>query len=423
MAGNKGKGKRAPRPRAKRAGAKREAPKARPTPKPKAKKKPATAATAAPPRKKSPTTKPPIAATPTGPRERGQRARTAREFAMRSSPVVEILDDEHPIGALRRFLDSVKGAASPQQAQIALGSAQLMLLPIARENRGGREVKELVDLILERWQDFGDRRTGFHAQEFLRNAFAAVGVDRERIARLEGFIPPTANGELLFNVAAAHAVARDKVAMVRAVERALEAGVTATEMRRDRDFAPYLQDPDFIRVLARADLPAIPVHVEPYVPHVRAALESLIDTLRELGQRTELHPPASVGTIIDVERARKIALPNDYRALLALTNGMIVWDHAFFGTSDYRDPTELSLRAQRFAQVSANAGATGIEECVPLASWGTPNDWLLFDRRGRLRGGEPGYVLVIDSEERPIEDLRAALGYLENTARDLLGTN
>ena len=80
----------------------------------------------------------------------------------RSSPVVEILDDPHPIGALRRFLDSIKGHATEQQAQIALGSAQLMLLPIAREARGGAEVKELHERegILElRWWSLGSTET------------------------------------------------------------------------------------------------------------------------------------------------------------------------------------------------------------------------------------------------------------------------
>ena len=51
--------------------------------------------------------------------------------------------------ALRRFLDDDRRAdATVQQGQIALGSAQLMLLPIAREHRGGAEVKELLDLVL-----------------------------------------------------------------------------------------------------------------------------------------------------------------------------------------------------------------------------------------------------------------------------------
>ena len=80
--------------------------------------------------------------------ESGRRSLSARERMLRSSPVVEILDDAYPIGALRRFLDSIKGLATPQQAQIALGAGQLTLQPIARENRGGSEVKEIVDLEL-----------------------------------------------------------------------------------------------------------------------------------------------------------------------------------------------------------------------------------------------------------------------------------
>src|SRR5690606_7895438 len=172
------------------------------------------------------------------------RSLTARERMLRSLPVVEILDDPHPIGALRRFLDSIKGEASSQQAQIALGSAQLMLLPSAREHdRGTPEVQELADLVLHHWEDFGERRRGFHAQEFLRNALAAIGVDRERIARLEQLVPPQASSELLFNLARAHAVARDKVAMLRAVERALDAGVSPADLRRESDFAPYANDP------------------------------------------------------------------------------------------------------------------------------------------------------------------------------------
>jgi hypothetical protein len=87
--------------------------------------------------------------------EAHRRLFTARDRVVRSSPVVEILDDEHPIGALRRFLDSLKGEATPQQAQIALGAAQLMLLPLEREQRGGPEVKELVDLVVHHWLDFG----------------------------------------------------------------------------------------------------------------------------------------------------------------------------------------------------------------------------------------------------------------------------
>jgi len=351
------------------------------------------------------------------------RVLTARERASRSSPVVEILDDPHPIGALRRFLDSIKGEATQQQAQIALGAAQLMLLPIAREHRGGNEVKELVDLVLNRWEDFGERRYGFHAQEFLRNAFAAIGVDRERITRLEARLPPTASGELLFNLACAHAVARDKVAMLRAVDAALEAGATPAQFRRDADFMAYQQDPDLALRLARADVPQIPVDVEPYVPAVRAALDSLVSTLREFGEQVELRPPVRLDAILDAERAHKISLPNDYRALLTITNGMRLWDHEFFGAGDYREATPLAARAARWIEMATSYGATGLDECVPLACWGQPNDWLIYDPRGQIRGGEPGYVLMLNADEHALTDLAAALSHLEDIAREVLGTN
>lgn len=357
-------------------------------------------------------------ATDSGPR----RARTARERSMRSSPVVEIVDDPHPIGALRRFLDSIKGEASVAQGQIALGAAQLLLLPIAREHRGGHDVKELLDMMLERWATFPDR-AGFHAQEFLRNALAAVGVDRERIAKLAALVPASASAELRFNVACAHAVARDKVAMLRAVEAALDAGASASQFERDHDFVPYRLDPDLAALLARADVPAIPVDLAPYLDAVRRALDSVVATLRELGENPQLRPPVKLAAILDAERARKISLPNDYRALLTITNGMVLWDHEFFAAGDYREPTDLAVRGQRFLAMAASHGAAGIDECVPLARWAQPNDWLLYDPRGRLRGGAPGYVVHADASDVPLDGLVAVLGWLERLAREVLGTN
>ncbi len=353
----------------------------------------------------------------------GRRMLTARDRMTRSSPVVEILDDPHPIGALRRFLDSLKGDATPQQAQIALGSAQLMLLPIAHDHRGGSEVKELVDLMLQHWSDFGERGSGFHAQEFLRNAFAAIGIDRDRIARLEQLVPPHASAELLFNLACAHAVARDKVAMLRAVERAIEAGTSPSQFRRDSDFAVYARDPDLGHILARAEVPQIPVDVEPQVRGVRAALEVLFSTLKEFGEPIEVHPPVRLDAILDAERAARISLPNDYRALLTITNGMQVWEHTFFGAGDYREPTPLAVRARQYQQLTASYGAPGIEDCIPIANCGRPTDWILYDPRGNLRGGEPGYVLMLDADEVPLADLATALTRIEYLARETLGTN
>jgi hypothetical protein len=352
-----------------------------------------------------------------------RRAITARAWATRSSPVVEILDDPYPIGALRRFLDSVKGAATQQQAQIALGSAQLMLLPMARENRGGSEVKEIVDMVVERWVDFGERRNGFHAQELLRNALAAIGVDPPRIAKLEALVPSHAGAELWFELACAHAVARDKVAMLRAVEAALDAGATSQQFRSHPDFTPYQADPDLAAVLARADVPPIPVDVQPHVARVRAALDDLVATLRELGLQVELRPPVRLDAILDAERTAKISLPNDYRALLTITNGLKAWDHEFFGAGDFREATKLATRAHTYLAATTQPGAPGFSQCVPLANWQGPNDWLLYDRRGDLRGGHPGYVLRVEAGEAPLPDLATALARIEATARDVLGTN
>jgi hypothetical protein len=354
---------------------------------------------------------------------RAPRSLSARERAMRSLPVVEILDDPHPIGALRRFLDSIKGEATPQQAQIALGAAQLMLLPITREHRGGSEVKELVDLVLSHWDQFGERRKGFHAQEFLKHAFMAIGVDRERIQRLEDLVPASPSSDLLHSLACAHAVARDKVAMLRAVERALDAGASPTQFRRDADFFVYTNDPDLSVLLARAEVPPIPVDVDPYVQAVRGALDRLVATLKEFGEPIELRPPVRLDAILDAERARKISLPNDYRALLTITNGMMLWDHAFFAAGDYREMTPLALAAQRYLHAAATDGISGIEPCVPIAKWGSESDWLLFDPRGRLRGGTAGYVLRLASVDHPIDDLATALARIDEMARDTLGTN
>ncbi|MDB4964214.1 MAG: hypothetical protein JWP01_4213 [Myxococcales bacterium] len=336
--------------------------------------------------------------------------------------VVEILDDEQPINALRRYLANIPGHASVQEGQVALGSAQLMLLPIAREHRGGPEVKELLDLVLSRWDAFPDQ-AGFHAQEFLRNAFAAVGDDPDRIALLRAHVPHDPQPELLFNIACAHAIMGDKRAMLDALREAIAGGVTAAQIRRDDDFTPFLDDDDFTELLDGASSPPIPVDIEPHIEPVRSALDALLSTLREFGEQGRLHPPASLDLVLSAERTRKVQLPNDFRALLTLADGLAVWEHEFFGTKDYRTDTELARSARRYLESSASYGATGIDECVPIANWGQPNDWLLYDPRGKIRGGEPGYVLMLNADELAIDDLVAALDRIARIAADVLGTN
>jgi hypothetical protein len=297
-----------------------------------------------------------------------------------------------------------------------------MLLPIAHEHRGGDEVKLLLDLVLARWDAFPDR-AGFHAQEFLRNAFAAVGADRERIARLEALVPSDATSELRFNLAGAHAVAGNKPAMLRALESALAVGATAAQVRRDPDFARFVDDPAVITLLDRAAVPAIPVDLVPHLAPVRAALDTLLDTLRGLGEQPQLHPPASLEAILAAERATKIQLPNDYRALLTITDGMALWDHEFFSTRDYHGDTSLAARARAFLEMSVSYGGIGMDECVPLANWGQANNWLLYDPRGSVREGDPGYVVMLTADPWPMADLADALLKIEDSVRDVLATN
>ena len=338
------------------------------------------------------------------------------------SSVVKVLDSKQPVEALRKFLARIDGEATREEGQIALGSAQLMLLPIAHEHRGGDEVKQLLDLVLARWTAFPDR-AGFHAQEFLRNAFAAVGDDRARIARLEALVPRDATSELRFNLASAHAVAGNKPAMLRALEAALAVGATAAQVRRDPDFARFVDDPAVVALLDRAAVPAIPVDIAPHLASIRAALDTLVGTLRGLGEVTRLHPPASLDAILAAERATKIQLPNDYRALLTITDGMAIWDHEFFSTRDYHGDTSLAARARAFLEMSVSYGGIGMDECVPLANWGQPNNWLLYDPRGSVREGDPGYVVMLTADPWPMANLADALLKIEDSVRDVLATN
>lgn len=364
------------------------------------------------------------------PTSSGARKTTARPAAPRKraaarlsggSAVVKVLESRQPIEALRKFLSRIPAEASREQGQIVLGSAQLMLLPIAHEHRGGDEVKRLLDLVLARWDAFPDR-SGFHAQEFLRNAFAAVGDDRARIAELAARVPADATSELRFNIAAAHAVSGDRAAMLHALEAALAAGATAAQVRRDPDLARFLDDPAVAALLDRAAAPAIPVDVAPHVGPVRAALDSLIDALRDIGGHSRLQPPASLDAVLAAERAGRIQLPNDYRALLTISDGLALWDHELFGTRDLRGDTGLARRARDFLAMSASYGGIGMDACVPLASWGQPDHWLLYDPRGVIRDGTPGYVVML-ADPSPVASLAEALRKVEDAVRDALATN
>ncbi|MEO7096992.1 MAG: hypothetical protein ABI175_27280, partial [Polyangiales bacterium] len=85
--------------------------------------------------------------------------------------------------------------------------------------------------------------------------------------------------------------------------------------------------------------------------------------------------------------------------------------------------TRLARKAREYLAESAGYGATGIDECIPLANWGQPNDWLLYDPHGAMRRGEPGYVLMLNADELPLADLVAVLQRIERIATDILSTN
>jgi len=352
----------------------------------------------------------PVAITPEG------SGRTA------SGAVMRLVEATAPIAALRDYLDAIDGDLTAQQGQVALGSAQLMLLPIAHEHRGGPEVKQLLDLVISRWAVIPDG-TGFHAQEFLRNALAAVGEDRDRVIQLAMLVPSDASAELRFNLACAYAIAGERNAMLRAVRSALMYGASPAAFLRDPDFDRFLDDVELRSLLERATRPEIAVDIRPHVVIVRTAIDAVLETLREYGETVTLEPPATLDDILDAERTGRLQLPNDYRALLTISDGMKLWDHQFFGTTDYRTDTLLAQRARHYLETSARYGAHGIEDCVPLANWGQPNDWLLYDPFGRYRGGEPGIVLMLNTDEHVLDGVAAALEQFEEAARDVLSAN
>lgn len=270
------------------------------------------------------------------------RAKAAQK-SKKSLPVVKILDAKRPLVALRAFIATLGPRATPRQGDIALGAAQLLLAG------DDADATKVIDLILAHWSRFPDP-SGFHAQEFLRNAFTAD----DDVARLEHILMlATANG---------------------------------------------------IAILDEESPPEIPVRIEPHVRPVRAALDKLIATLADFGQRATRHPPATIADVVATEAERQIQLPNDYRALLTITDGLAIWDHTFYGTGDYRT-------------------AALVNDCIPIANCGQPDEWLVYDSFGRMREGEPGYVLMLDASDTPLDGLVAALGHIARTAADALATN
>lgn len=346
----------------------------------------------------------------------------APRSSSRVGRVVEILDAEHPVDALRRFIAGIGEHATVQEGQVILGAAQLMLFPAGRDDRGSAEVQDILDLVLSVWPALPDR-SGFHANELLRHAFASVGDDPPRIRRLLEIVPDDPTPELLFGIACTYAVIGDRDAMLDAVADALQAGVSPGQIARDDDFAPYADDPGLRALLAGGVTPDIPVDIDAHVPRVRAALHHVVRTLEDLGVPPALEPPTTLDAVIAMERATNIQLPNDYRALLTLADGMELWEKRFFGSADFLAATGPAAKAREYFATSALQGAHGFDACIPVANWGEPNDWLVYDARGTVRGGDPGYVLLLESDETAEDDLATVLAAIAVLASDTLGVN
>lgn len=257
--------------------------------------------------------------------------------------VVHILESRDPLAELRIYLDRWQGIASIHAGQVALGAAQLMLLDGADN--------ELIDLICDYWDALPDPH-GFHSREFLRNAFAVAGPPQ--LERLLELVPD---------------------------EPGMELAIAAEEAR----------------VMVHAH--AIAANVASHVPAVRAALDDAIRAIRAYHGVVELNPPASIDAIIAAERACAVRLPDDYRALLTLHDGMRLWDEAFLGTLDYATATDLSSRAPME------------DDLVPLLRAGD-DAWLLYDPR-RTR-----YLLRADDRTAAVRGITEFLGRLAQSARD-----
>jgi hypothetical protein len=183
---------------------------------------------------------------------------------------------------------------------------------------------------------------------------------------------------------------------------------------------PEQPSQELATVVARSQLREyIPVDVAPYVRPVRDALAEVKATLEELGGTVEVAPPADLDAVLASERAAHIQLPNDFRALLTITNGCTLFDRAFFSLDDYRSETALAKKARAFL----TAAPEGVDECIPLANWGQETEWLLWDPHGHGRRGRPGYVVMLDEHESTYDDLVSVLEGIAVHARDALSTN
>jgi hypothetical protein len=333
--------------------------------------------------------------------------------------VLYIVAAPDPLAALKKYAGSLSPKITKREAETLLGAAALVIGELAEEFRGERTVDVVTDVVFGLWSRLPDP-AGFHAQDFLRHAAGEI-VDPTRLGLLAERVPAHPSPELLFHLAGGFGRIGDRGQLLATLERALAAGVSPAQVQREPDLARYVTDPDVVRLLAARKAPAIPVDLAPHGAALRKALDQTLQVLKKYQRPVDLSPPARLDDVLAAEAATGIQLPNDYRALLTLHDGLVLHDRRFFGTRDLRGGTPLHGRAREYIEMSSDYGAQGIEDCVPLANWGQPNDWLLYDPVGRTRGGEPGYVIMLNADESPQQGLAQVLLRLARLVESVYG--
>lgn len=385
-------------------------------PKPARSAAPKPARSAAPKPARTNARKPALVAAPAGPPPIPQpRKRSGTSLKM--GAVVAILEATNPITALKRFIAAIGPRATLHDAQVALGAGQLILDPMTREHRGDPDAARVIDLVLARWSSYPDLG-GYHAQEFLKAAFLAVGEDRVRLGHLAAHVPVNASADLRLDIAAAHAIAGERDAMIRALEGAIALGASPFGVTRNPDFAAFHDDPALHALLSRSTAPEIPVEIESHLDRVRAALDALVGTLHDIGDTAEVRPAADLQAVLAAERAARISLPNDYRALLTLADGIFSGSCQLFGLDDIRGTTPLAKKARAFA-----ASEPDVDSCIPLGYIGRSTDWLFYDPAGTTRRLGPGFFVMFDQGSALSDDLADALATAASMSREQASVN
>lgn len=325
------------------------------------------------PRKTSPKTKAVVkgkaktdrqAKAKTGPQKPTRKAKPSAGVGAKT--VIAILESRDPVAALKKYTATLSSKITKIEAQVWLGAAALLLGQPARGDQGRSTVEAIVDGVLDAWPRLPDR-TGSHAQDFLRNAAARV-VDATRMDRLGDHAPADASPDLLFALACGFGRLGDRDHLMAWLARALTAGVSPAQIRRTPDMARYVSEPEVVRLLAAHRAPAIPVDTTRHVAPLRTALDRMLRVLERCRRPVHLAPPVPLADVLAAEAAAGVQLPNDYRALLTLHDGLTLSDRRFFGTRDLRGGTPLHDAAREYIEMSSDYGAQGMEDCVPLAN-------------------------------------------------------